>query len=204
MKLFVKVLVIAALAVFVFIVAANAWIVLSTNGQVFHETEQMTPVKKGIILGTSRLTIDGEKNLFFEERINAGARLLISGKVQVLLVSGDNESRYYNEPQDMLNALVKRGISDSLVDQDASGLRTLDSIFRLKSVFGDTSVIIITQKYHAHRALFLANQYGISAQAYVADKPDKKAHMVYIREWMARPLAVLDVFVFNSQPKYPN
>lgn len=202
MKLIFQIAGVLILAVVLFILISNAIIVWTTEDQVKEKTTEINATQFGIILGTSRLRTDGEKNPFFENRMDAGTRLLSSGKVDKLLVSGDNESRYYNEPKDMQNALGDRGVPDTVILKDAAGLRTFDSIVRLKSVYGQDEVVIITQKFHAHRALFIANQNGIVAQAYVAEQPEEPIYVVYIREWIARPLAILDLFVLDSQPKY--
>ena len=184
------------------VLGANLLIILSTRSQLHDKTDLLRSSELGIVLGTSRLTTKGEKNSFFEERINAGAMLIQQKKVARVLVSGDNETRYYNEPKDMSQALLERGIRDSLILKDAAGLRTFDSIYRLKSVFGEEEVIIVTQRFHAYRALFIANHFGIKAQAFEAKKPTNPGYIVYLREWIARPLALWDLYIVNRQPKY--
>lgn len=204
MKSFLKISKYITATVLLIVVGANLLIILSTKSQLHNHTESLRDSQIGIVLGTSRLTIKGEKNSFFEARIDAGAKLLQDNKIARILVSGDNETRYYNEPKDMAQALRERGVSDSLIFQDAAGLRTFDSIYRLKSVFKSDEAIIVTQRFHAYRALYIANHLGIKAQAYEAEKPTSSGYLVYLREWIARPLALWDLYIINRQPKYTN
>jgi SanA protein len=89
----------------------------------------------GIVLGTSPYMSDGGKNVFFEGRIEATRRLYESGKIRHIIVSGDNSTREYNEPNEMKKALIRVGIPEDKITRDFAGFRTLDSILRAKAVF---------------------------------------------------------------------
>ena len=203
MKLLMKLLIGIVVMVTSFVLISNIWIIVSTQEQINPNRKLSGSYPIAIVLGTSRLTVNGDKNPFFEARMNAAGDLYWHHNVKQLLVSGDNESKYYNEPRDMTNALIDRGIPDSVIIRDASGLRTLDSMVRLKEVYGQDTVLVVTQAFHAYRALFIANYYGLVAQAYLADSPEDRGMAVYIREFMARPLAIIDLYLLNRQPKYP-
>ncbi|MBT5506614.1 MAG: DUF218 domain-containing protein, partial [Flammeovirgaceae bacterium] len=121
---------------FLSILSLNIWILVSTSKQIFKEEVWPPAQRVGLVLGTSRFSAKGIKNEFFEERMNAAAKLFELGIIGHILVSGDNRSVYYNEPLDMLNALKERGIPKSAVTLDYAGLRTLDSVVRCAQIFG--------------------------------------------------------------------
>src|SRR6202034_2604013 len=107
----------------------------------------------------------GGPNPFFVHRIAAAAALYRSGKVQYLIVSG-NQARGgrakggYDEPSDMRDALIASGVPAKRIYRDYAGFRTLDSVLRAKSVFGQDRVIVVSQHFHLARALFLAARHG--------------------------------------------
>ena len=184
------------------LLSLNIWILLNTTDQIF-KGDNMPPAQKvGLVLGTSRFTIKGVKNEFFEERMDAAVTLFENGIIEHILVSGDNRSIYYNEPRDMLNALIERGIDESAVTLDYAGLRTLDSVVRCAQIFGQSSFIIITQEFHLYRALFIANYHGLNVYGF-SPKSSKVSvpTKVRIREFTARVLAVFDLYVWNKKPK---
>ena len=187
---------------FLIMISLNIWILVSTSDQIFKEDNLPPTQKVGLVLGTSRFTTAGVKNEFFEERMNAAAKLFERGIIDHILVSGDNRSVYYNEPRDMLNALKKRGIPQSAITLDYAGLRTLDSIVRCEQIFGQTSFIIITQEFHLHRALFIANYYGLKSYGFILKSSRVSVSTkVRIRELIARVLAVLDLYLWNKKPE---
>ena len=118
-----------------------------------------------LVLGTSHRTTKGDPNPFFEKRIETAADLYHKGKIDHLILSGDNRTIYYNEPMAMLKALLKKGVPASAITLDYAGLRTLDSIVRCKMIFGQNKFIIITQPFHSYRALFISKYHDINAIA---------------------------------------
>ena len=142
----------------------------------------------GLILGTSSLTSDGARNPFFVNRIQAASLLYRKGKIDYVLVSGDNRHASYNEPRQMMNALIKAGIPQERIVADFAGFSTIDSIVRASKVFMLRNVTIISQEFQNERALFIAKREGIEAIGFNARDPSSKwAHsIVYIREIFAR------------------
>jgi SanA protein len=103
----------------------------------------------------------------------------------------------------MRKALLKKGIPGTAITLDYAGLRTLDSIIRCKQIFGQEKITIITQPFHSYRALFISQYYELDAVAMVADEPNfENSIKVRLREYIARPLAVLDLYVFKTAPRY--
>ncbi len=181
----------------------NVWVVRSTASDVIRSVDQIDPQPVGLVLGTSNKTTSGHPNPFFENRIAAAAKLYHQKKIKRLIVSGDNQSSpFYNEPLQMKKALVALGVPPGAILVDDAGVRTLDSIVRCQAVFGESNVIIITQGFHAHRALFIGHYHHLHAQAFAATGIDlsSASARVYVREFFARAQAVLDLFVLHTQP----
>lgn len=155
------------------------------------------------MLGTSNKLTTGEDNPFFKDRMKTAVDLYEAGKVKYILVSGDNRSKYYNEPLKMQKALIERGIPENVITLDYAGLRTLDSIVRCKEVFGQDNIVVVTQKFHSYRALFLCKYYGIEAVAVdTGSLPLSVSIKTILREVLARPKALWDTYVVNKQPKH--
>jgi len=156
-----------------------------------------------LVLGCSRQLGDGRRNLFFDRRIAAAAELFRTGKVQYLLVSGDNSQVGYDEPTDMLGALVAAGVPAARIVRDYAGFRTLDSVVRAKQVFGLREMIIVSQHFHNERAVYLARAHGIRAWGYDARAVGAAEGLrVRLREIVSRLAAVLDVKLLHSTPRF--
>ena len=195
------VLVLLALG-FIFIVWANHTIEYNTEDYVTENLSKLPSEKVGLVLGTSKTLKSGGKNPYFYYRMDAAEELYKSGKITYIIVSGDNSTKDYNEPEDMQTELVERGIPKSKIFLDFAGLRTLDSVVRAKEIFGQKSYIIISQRFHNERAVFLAQKKGITAYGYNAKDVDKKAGLTTnLREYLARVKVFWDLF-FGVDPKF--
>jgi SanA protein len=141
--------------------------------------------------------VNGANNIFFSTRIEAAKTLFERGKIDHILVSGDNSTKAYNEPEAMRKALVKAWIPESDITLDYAGFRTLDSVVRAKEIFGLWSgFTIISQPFHVERAIFLAKENNISAIGFGAANVSISVGLrTYIREIGARWIAVLDIFM---------
>lgn len=189
-------------AVFLFLLlGTNLWVVWSTRTRVFADPESLPANDVAVVLGTSNKLINGTPNPFFEYRIKMAATLYEAGKVKHFIVSGDNRTRFYNEPLEMKKALVKIGVPDSVITLDYAGLRTLDSIVRCKEVFGQNKITIVTQPFHCYRALFISEYYDMNAVAVMAQEPVLESN-VYFREYFARAKAVLDLYILKTEPRH--
>jgi len=187
-----------------FILISN-WVIITSAKKSIYNNISETPNgnKVAIMLGTSRYTVRGTTNLYFKYRVNAAVDLYRSGKIKHIIVSGDNRVENYNEPKQMQSALMSRGIPESAITLDYAGFRTLDSVVRCKKVFGQNKFIIISQKFHVERALFIANKYDIDAIGFAAqDPPGKYSTKTKIREIFAKTKAVIDLYIINKKPKF--
>ena len=158
--------------------------------------------KVALVLGTSKILQNGYQNAYFYHRIDAAEQLYKSGKASYIIVSGDNSVKGYNEPEDMKLELIARGIPEEKIYEDFAGFRTLDSIIRAKEIFGQEGFIIISQKFHNERAVFLARHYGINAYGYNATDVARYSGLkIQIRERFARVKVFIDL-IFGVKPKF--
>jgi SanA protein len=175
----------------------------SVRGWISESVDATPPHDVGVVLGCSPRVSGGRRNLFFEGRIQAAAQLFHAGKVKHLIVSGDNADRYYDEPTAMKKALIAAGVPAKHITRDFAGFRTLDSVLRARDVFGLSRFVVISQRFHAERAVYLAREHGIEATGFAAaDVNGIHAARTRLREIGSRVAAVLDVYVFKTAPKF--
>lgn len=188
----------------ILILTIDASIRDSSKDKLFFNTKDIPAKRVGLLLGTAKYIKRGKINYFYKYRIDAAVKLYKRGKIKAILVSGDNATKYYNEPKSMRLDLIKQGIPKSKIYLDFAGFRTLDSVKRAKEVFGLDNYIIISQKFHLERALYLAQKSGVLAIGFVAkDIPNTKAAIrMQLREYLARTKAFLDIYVLNTMPKF--
>ena len=181
---------------------ANWKIPHDTESFVFDTVDSVPHQKAALVLGAARYLGD-RPNLYFTYRIQAAKELYEAGKVKVFVVSGDNSRKDYNEAHDMRDALVEAGIPDSIIHCDYAGLRTLDSVVRMKEIFGQDSFIVISQKFHNERAVFLAQHHGLTAYGYNAKDVglSRFYYKTKIREVFARVKVFVDIAT-GEEPKY--
>jgi SanA protein len=141
-------------------------------------------------------------NPYYANRINAAAILMKAGKIRYLIISGDNSRKEYNEPEEMRKDLMRSGIDSSFIFLDYAGFRTFDSMIRLKEIFSQTSVTVISQSFHNQRAIYIASKEGINAIGFNAKDLSKSlGFKVQLREKFARVKMFLD-FWTGKQPIY--
>lgn len=170
---------------------ADQWVGLS--GPVERDPARLEPAPVGLVLGTAP-TVQGRPNLFYRARIEAAQRLWASGRVQRLLLSGDGQRRGYDETRAMQTDLLAAGVPPEALICDPLGLRTRDSLWNASELFGERRLIVVSQAFHARRALFLARSLGIDAQAFAASDPHLGAWAkVRWRELGARNKAVFEL-----------
>ena len=173
-----------------------------TEERIFSQISELPDFDVALVLGTSKY-LGKILNDYYSHRIEAAISLYKKGKVAAFLLSGDNAHRSYNEPWTMKRDLLKAKIPEEAIHLDYAGFRTLDSIVRAKEIFNADEFIIITQKFHCERALFIANHYNINAVCLAVPGPVQySGTMVRARETLARVKAILDLYVFNTQPKF--
>jgi len=170
----------------------------------YNDIKKVPAKKAALVLGTSKYMIGGGKNYFYTYRIRAAAELFRAGKVKAIVVSGDNSTKYYNETSKMKKDLVKAGVPSRYITLDPLGVRTLDSVVRAEAIFDLKDYIIVSQKFHLERALFIAKAKGQKVIGFIAkDIPGTTAaYRMKAREYLARAKAFLDVYILHTTPKF--
>ena len=182
---------------------SNRIIAKSAVGKLYSNTDEIPCNKVGLLLGTSKFVgTDKRENPFYNFRIAAAVQLIRAGKIKYLIISGDNSRDDYNEPASMRSDLINAGVDSSIIYLDYAGFRTFDSLKRLKEIFDQDSVTIISQQFHNERAIYIASRMEISAIGFNAkDVSASTGFKTNIREKFARVKVFLD-FWFGTKPRY--
>lgn len=192
----IGVLIIACLAL---LLVCNQLVVNNAKGKVFSDMESIKPENVGLLLGTtSRTRFGGMRNQFFEYRIDTAERLYREGKIKTILISGDEDSlNGENEVVSMRDSLVVRGVKEDDIILDGKGFRTLESVVRAVKVYDIHSFIVISQKFHIERAIYLAEHLGLDVHGITgfnaANPKSKMTIRIYIREYFARVKMFVDI-----------
>ena len=192
---------IIALAFFVIgiMVLSDRMVYFEAKDRLYENITTIPHRKVGLILGTSPIsTWNGRRNYYFDHRIKAGAELYKAGKVDWLVVSGGdyrNTENGYDEPVAMRDSLMKQGVDSTRIILDYDGTRTLNSIAKMRDVYCQDSITIISQEYHNERALYQAKHLGIDAIAFNAKTPGRRTSWWRNRgrEVLARVKLFIDV-----------
>ena len=203
MKKTLYILALIAILIILVVIGCNVVVLKAGEGRIYSDVESIPANRVGVLLGTSPIGRYGNANPFYTYRVNACVALYNAGKIERVLISGDNSRKEYDEPTWTKNDLVAAGIPDSAIYLDYAGFRTLDSMVRAKEVFGLNQFTIISQRFHNERALFLTQCKDIDAIAFNAeDVPLRRWQIrMTVREWLARVNAVLDI-CFAKQPHF--
>ena len=185
------------------ILLSNRWVINSTDDYIYSDWALLPDNDFGLVLGTSNYTRDGRTNPYFQGRVQAAAELYRIGKVRHLIVSGANPDATYNEPRRMWQELTKLGVPAKAITMDFAGFRTLDSVARMQEVFGLTRGTVITQQFHAHRAVFIGRKMNMHVVGFAAPMADGSSPWrASWREIFARVKAVLDLFLLRTEPRF--
>ena len=188
------------------VVAFAAWndhrVTVQTRDRIFTDANGVPHRPVALVLGTSKYG-HGRVNLFYLHRVEAAAELFFSGIVRAILVSGDNAQRAYNEPRVFKQDLIRLGVPAEFITLDYAGFRTLDSVVRAKAVFGQDSLMVVSQRFHCERAIYLGDALGVNLIGFaVKDVKGPGAAKVRMREVLARAKAFLDVNILGAGPKF--
>lgn len=201
-KKLIKIFLLLFVAGFLFILFANYTIKSKSEDFLYSDVNKIPSCKTALVLGTSKSLSNGNPNLYFSYRIKATSDLYKAGKIQYVIVSGDNSVEGYNEPEEMKNDLISQGIPAERIFEDFAGFRTLDSVVRAKKIFGQDKFIIVSQKFHNERAVFLAQKNSLTAYGYNAPDVNKYAGLkTNLREYLAKAKVFVDL-LFGVEPKF--
>lgn len=174
---------------------------LNASPQTFSKED--VPIKRVAIVFGAQVRRNGTPSVVLRDRVETAVELYKSGKVEKLLMSGDNRFEDYNEPEAMRQYALALGMPDSDIVLDYAGRRTYDTCYRAKEIFGVDSAILVTQGFHMPRSLFLCNAFGIDALGVESENYYylKRSRLIWnTRELLATVQSVLDVYLFKPLP----
>ena len=172
------------------------------NSYIFTDIKKVPHKKAALVLGTAKYVSKGKQNYFYTYRIRATVKLWKAKKIDAIVVSGD-KSVNYDEVTSMYKDLVKAGVPSKYITKDFAGYRTFDSIIRAKEIFGLDDYIIVSQKFHLNRALYIAHGKGQKAIGFAAYdiKGTETAKKMQERESLAKIKAYLDLHILMTKAK---
>ena len=171
------------------------------RGKVYAASEIQTR-RVAIVFGAG-LWRDGSPTPILIDRVTAAADLFFAGKVEKLLMSGDNRFVDYNEPEAMRQLALSLGVPDDAVVLDYAGRRTYDTCYRAQAIFGVTEAILVTQAFHMPRAIYLCNHLGVDSRGVESDLRIYRKSSVLtwnLRELLATTAALWDVNISHPVP----
>ncbi len=176
---------------------------IESQSQFTYSNVQNIPKNKvGLLLGTGKFIKNRWINKYYQYRIDATVKLFKAGKIDYVLISGDNSRKDYDEPTTMKEDLMKRGIPEKRIFLDYAGFRTLDSVVRCKNIFKQKEITIISQPFHNKRAIYLARHNDIEAIGFNAQEVSNRYGIkTQIREKFARAKVFVDL-MFGVSPKF--
>jgi len=166
-------------------------------------TTKDVPAKSLAIIFGAEIKRDGTPSTVLRDRVEIAVELYKNGKVEKLLMSGDNRFVDYNEPESMRQYALTLGVPDEDIVLDYAGRRTYDTCYRAKEIFGVENAILVTQDFHLPRALFLCNKFGIQSVGVESNQYYylKRSRIIWnVREIFATTASILDVYITRPVP----
>ncbi|MEU8944129.1 MULTISPECIES: ElyC/SanA/YdcF family protein [unclassified Streptomyces] len=175
------------------------WLYVVTDGRL-RTTADVPRTEVAVVFGAGLW--DGEPSPYLAHRLDAAARLYRAGRIEVVLVTGDNSRADYDEPDAMRAYLAGHGVPDDRVVTDYAGFDTWDSCVRARKIFGVRRAVLISQGFHIRRAVELCRAAGVRSYGVgVDDRHDVTWYYGGAREVFAAGKALLDV-VFEPDPRF--
>ncbi|MBS5858294.1 MAG: vancomycin high temperature exclusion protein [Clostridia bacterium] len=202
MKKVLKYIIIFIIIIAIIILGINLYVILSTKKQIIKEEKykELSDIDCIIILGAG--IVEGKPSHMLEDRLLEGIKLYQNNISDKIIMSGDHGRKEYDEVNVMKNYAIQRGVPSENIFMDHAGFSTYESIYRARDIFKARKVVIVTQKYHLYRALYIANQLGIEAYGVGAD-PRQYIGKTYreMREILARNKDFIKC-IFKPEPTY--
>jgi SanA protein len=179
------------------------WIIINLYANPRIYSASQAPARRVAIVFGAGLQRDGTPSPVLRDRVATAVDLYFAGKVEKILMSGDNRFLDYNEPGAMLKYALDLGIPREDIVLDYAGRRTYDTCYRAQAIFGVTDAVLVTQAFHLPRAVFTCNALGLSAEGVIADRR-KYITGANIREIPAVAVALWDVWIGHPLPVLGN
>ena len=188
------------LILIVLLVAAPRFFMVQGAKDRTHKIDTVPNSQAAIVFGAG-LNADGTPTTVLRDRVETAAQLYQNGKIEKILMSGDNRFVNYNEPGAMKAYAIQLGIPDDDLILDYAGRRTYDTCFRAKDIFQLSEAILVTQDFHLPRALFTCNSLGLNAWGVSADMRSYRDSGYWnIREIPASLIAFIQVYITQPEP----
>lgn len=163
--------------------------------------QNLSPTQTILVLGAA-VYPGGRLSDIYRDRVQTALELYEAKKASRILVSGDNSTINYDEVTPAKKYLTDHGVPTSSIVLDYAGFDTYDSLYRAKAIFGVTSTIVVTQRFHLPRALYIGQALGLEIQGIVADRQTYRTiTYLYLRENGARLKAWFNL-IFHTKPKF--
>ncbi|WP_343566912.1 ElyC/SanA/YdcF family protein [Sphingobacterium sp.] len=199
-KRFVLVVVALCVVALVVVVITNSNVTAKTDSVIFTELKDVPRTKVAIIFGAG-INVD-QPSRYLKDRLDAGISLYKNHKVDKILLSGDNGRDEYDELSVMKLYCQKNGIDTAKIYIDYAGFDSYSTMYRAKYIFNVDTAILVSQKYHLNRCVYLGDKLGIKSFGYSADRAAYPGYKYYaFREKLSVAKAFLDV-MRNRKPKY--
>lgn len=211
-KMILKLLLFAAILVILVFGVPRLITAITSRGKIL-TAQEASPERAAIVFGAG-LQRDGTPSPVLKDRVITAVQLYQEGKVEKLLMSGDNRFADYNEPAAMRDYAVGLGVPADAIVLDFAGRRTYDTCYRAKHIFGLDQALLVTQNYHLPRAIFTCQGLGLEVNGVKADMRDyhpRSMQFWTVRElpatlvavwqvWISKPLPVLG----DAEPIFPD
>jgi vancomycin permeability regulator SanA len=200
-KMFLKILIVLIILGLSILVLSRVWTGLYARPKTY--SAALVPARRVAIVFGAGLWRNGTATPVLQDRVQTAANLYFAGKVEKLLMSGDNRYVDYNEPAVMQSVAISLGVPEGAIVLDYAGRRTYDTCYRAKAIFGITQAILVTQTFHLPRALYECNQLGVDSVGVAADmRVYRNSSMLYwnMRELLATVAALWDVNISHPVP----
>lgn len=182
-----------------------AWYVSFVTQKLRHtRIEEIKPTKVGIVFGAA-VYADGTPTPMLADRLDKAVTLYEQGKIEKILLSGDNGSPDYDEVTTMQRYAIDRGVPANAITLDYAGFSTYDTCYRARAIFGVEEAILLTQSFHLPRAIYTCQKLGIKAQGLGTEDSSKynRSSLNYyqLRETMATIKALWQIHIVRAKPR---
>jgi SanA protein len=173
-----------------------------SRGRLYENTEDAPQTRVAIVFGAG-LYRDGRPTPVLQDRVKVASDLYFQGKVEKILMSGDNRFEDYDEPTAMMNYAIALGVPEEDIVRDYAGRRTYDTCYRANAIFGLDEAILVTQEFHLPRAIYICDKLGVDSSGVHADSRYylKRSRIFWnARETFATLTALWDVHIAHPLP----
>jgi SanA protein len=200
MKKYIKKIIYASIIGFVFVLLVNFYVKFRTNALIYNSENQVAKMEVAIVFGAG---INGDQpSKYLKDRLDAGITLYKSKKINKILLSGDNGNNEHDELTVMKKYCFENGVDTTKIYVDYAGFDTYSTIYRAKNIFKINEAILISQKYHLNRAIFIGEKIGLKSKGFSANAGDYQNYKyVQAREFLTTFKSFIDVLI-NRKPRF--